>query len=95
MASDMKSETGEVIREFKASEKPISSSAFLCGEESSSCMLHCRPVFFFFGSYILSFSIYMPEEKIFALASSEVRILSLENGEEVLKFSDDVVSYLS
>lgn len=50
---------------------------------------------FFFGSYILSFSIYMPEEKIFALANSEVRILSLENGEEVLKFSDDVVSYLS
>lgn len=37
----------------------------------------------------------MPEEKIFALASSEVRILSLENEEEVLKFSDDVVSYLS
>lgn len=94
MASEMKSEMGEVIREFKASEKPISSSAFLCGEESSSCLLHCRPVFFF-GSYILSFSIYMPEEKIFALASSEVRILSLENGEEVLKFSDDVVSYLS
>ncbi|KDO52885.1 hypothetical protein CISIN_1g036605mg, partial [Citrus sinensis] len=60
MASEMKSEMGEVIREFKASEKPISSSAFLC------------------------------EEKIFALASSEVRILSLENGEEVLKFSDDV-----
>lgn len=94
MASEMKSEMGEVIREFKASEKPISSSAFLCGEESSSCLLHCRPVFFF-GSYILSFSIYMPEEKIFALASSEVRILSLENEEEVLKFSDDVVSYLS
>lgn len=67
MASEMKSETGEVIGEFKASKKPISSFAFLC------------------------------EEKIFALASSEVQFLSLENGEEVLKFSDDVgpVQYIS
>lgn len=95
MASEMKSETGEVIREFKASEKPISSSAFLCGEFASHACCIVDLYFFFFGSYILSFSIYMPEEKIFALASSEVRILSLENEEEVLKFSDDVVSYLS
>lgn len=94
MASEMKSETGEVIREFKASEKPISFSAFLCGEFAShACCI--VDLYFFFGSYILSFSIYMLEEKIFALASSEVRILSLENEEEVLKFSDDVVSYLS
>ncbi|KAJ4718329.1 WD repeat-containing protein 43-like [Melia azedarach] len=66
MASEMKSETGELIGEFKASKEPISSSSFLC-------------------------------EKFFALASGEVRILSLDNGEEVLKSSDDVgpVKYIS
>lgn len=42
-----------------------------------------------------SLSAYMSEEKFFALASGEVRILSLDNGEEVLKSSDDVVSYLN
>ncbi|KAJ0075405.1 hypothetical protein Patl1_34455 [Pistacia atlantica] len=66
MASKMKSESGEVIEEFGASKKPISSLAFSC------------------------------DEKIFALASDKLRVLSMENGKEVLKFVYDVgqVQYL-
>lgn len=43
---------------------------------------------------MLSLFIYVPDEKIFALANDELRIISMENGKEVLKFVDDVVCYL-
>ncbi|KAL5758169.1 hypothetical protein ACOSP7_020780 [Xanthoceras sorbifolium] len=61
MVSELESQTGELLGEFKASKKSISSSSF-------------------------SF-----DAKVFAVASVGIRVLSLENGKEVLKFSDDVV----
>lgn len=69
MSSKMKSESGELIMEFKASKKPIAA---------------------------LSFSI---DKQILAVASSKIkaRVLSLENGKELLKFPDDLgpVQYIS
>ncbi|GAV65984.1 Utp12 domain-containing protein [Cephalotus follicularis] len=67
MASEMNSETGEVILQFKASKAPITSSAFSCGE------------------------------KIFAVASNRIRVLSMENGKKLLKFPGDpgAVQYIS
>ncbi|KAK9280845.1 hypothetical protein L1049_003735 [Liquidambar formosana] len=67
MASEINSETGEIIREFKASKRPISSLAF------------------------------SGDEKILAMASSKLQLLSLENGKEILKVSLDLgsVQYIS
>ncbi|OMO54280.1 hypothetical protein CCACVL1_27928 [Corchorus capsularis] len=59
-ASEINSETGNVIREFKASKKSISS---------------------------LTFS---QDGKYLALASAKSRIISMENGKELLKFPDDL-----
>ncbi|KAJ9179074.1 hypothetical protein P3X46_010898 [Hevea brasiliensis] len=58
MAYKMKSESGELIMEFKASKKPISCVAF------------------------------SSDENILALASNRTRVLSLENGKELLRFPD-------
>ncbi|RVW81673.1 U3 small nucleolar RNA-associated protein 5 [Vitis vinifera] len=65
MVSTLKSENGELIGEFKASKKPISSLAF------------------------------SSDEKILAIAGSKIRVLSLENGKELLKFPDDLESVQS
>ncbi|KAF2323259.1 hypothetical protein GH714_034362 [Hevea brasiliensis] len=67
MAYKMKSESGELIMEFKASKKPISCLAF------------------------------SSDENILAVASNRTRVLSLENGKELLRFPDDLgpVQYIS
>ncbi|KAK2651521.1 hypothetical protein Ddye_011377 [Dipteronia dyeriana] len=61
MVSELESQTGELLGEFKTSKKSISSSAF-------------------------SF-----DAKVCALAGVGIRVRSLDNGKEILKFSDDVV----
>ncbi|MBA0864885.1 hypothetical protein Goshw_006968 [Gossypium schwendimanii] len=64
-ASEMNSENGDLIREFKASKRSITS---------------------------LSFS---QDGKYLALANGKLRVSNLENGKELLKSPDDLVSYLS
>ncbi|GKV35810.1 hypothetical protein SLEP1_g44022 [Rubroshorea leprosula] len=66
-AFEMNFETGEILKEFKASKKPISLFSFSC------------------------------DKKFLALASGKMRIISLENGKELLKFADDLdhVQYMS
>ncbi|XWS16425.1 hypothetical protein CRYUN_Cryun34aG0086200 [Craigia yunnanensis] len=65
--SEMNSENGDLIREFKASKRSI------------SCLTYSQD-----GKYL-------------ALASGKIRVLSLENGKELLKFPDelDPVQYIS
>lgn len=66
MASEMKSETGEVIREFKASEKPISSSAFLCGEFAShACCI--VDLYFFFLALMFYLFLFIRQKRKFLL----------------------------
>nr|KJB56651.1 hypothetical protein B456_009G129900 [Gossypium raimondii] len=64
-ASEINSENGDLIREFKASKRSITS---------------------------LTFS---QDGKYLALANGKLRVSSLENGKELLKSPDDLVSYLS
>ncbi|KAM7480376.1 hypothetical protein LguiA_028589 [Lonicera macranthoides] len=67
MVSEIKSGTGEVIKEFKLSKKSISSSVCSC------------------------------DEKIVASTSTGIRIFSIEDEKELLKFSTDsgLVQYIS
>ncbi|KAL5575622.1 hypothetical protein UlMin_017321 [Ulmus minor] len=67
VAHEMSSETGELVGEFKASKKPISTVAF------------------------------SHDEKFLVVAGSRLRVLSLENGKELLKFPSDLghVQYAS
>lgn len=65
MASEMKSETGEVIREFKASEKPISFSAFLCGEFASHAC--CIVDLYFFLALIFYPFLFICQKRKFLL----------------------------
>ena len=49
----------------------------------------------FFVLFVNYFSMNFSDGKYLALASGKIRVLSLENGKELLKFPDELVSYLS
>ena len=56
-----------------------------------SCLLICYLIFCVVNYFSINFS----DGKYLALASGKICVLILENGKKLLKFPDELVSYLS